>query len=104
MAEYIDRADLIQNLKKFAPEHYSDLINQLITKQPTVEVTEVKHGQWIKNRPNRQQMERFHSMGLAKSMALNSIYWTCSCCGSWCSLSQKYCSECGAKMDGRSDA
>lgn len=41
MAEYIDRADLIKNLNKFAPEHYTALVNQLITKQPTADVVEV---------------------------------------------------------------
>ena len=40
MAEYINRAELIANLKKFAPEHYTDLIHQLITKQPTADVVE----------------------------------------------------------------
>ena len=41
MAEYIDRNELIENLNKFAPEHYSALINQLIIKQPTADVVEV---------------------------------------------------------------
>lgn len=41
MAEYINRAELIENLNKFAPEHYNALINQLITKQPTADVVEV---------------------------------------------------------------
>lgn len=41
MAEYINRAELIENLNKFAPEHYNALINQLITKQPTADVQEV---------------------------------------------------------------
>ena len=41
MAEYINRAELIENLNKFAPEHYNALINQLITKQPTTDVVEV---------------------------------------------------------------
>lgn len=41
MDEYIDRAELIKNLNKFAPEHYNALINQLITKQPTADVVEV---------------------------------------------------------------
>lgn len=43
MAEYINRAELIENLNKFAPEHYNALINQLITKQPTADVVEVKY-------------------------------------------------------------
>ena len=41
MDEYINRAELIENLNKFAPEHYNALINQLITKQPTADVEEV---------------------------------------------------------------
>ena len=41
MAEYINRAELIENLNKFAPEHYNALINQLITKQPTADVVKV---------------------------------------------------------------
>ena len=39
--EYIDRAALIENLNRFAPEHYNALINMLITKQPAVDVVEV---------------------------------------------------------------
>lgn len=41
MAEYIERNDLIKNLNYFAIEHYSTLINDLIMKQPTVDVVEV---------------------------------------------------------------
>ena len=41
MDEYINRAELIENLNKFAPEHYNALINQLITKQPAADVVEV---------------------------------------------------------------
>lgn len=32
--ECINRAELIENLEKFAPEHFSDLIRMLIMKQP----------------------------------------------------------------------
>ena len=39
--EYIERNDLIKNLNYFAPEHYSVLVNDLIMKQPTIDVTEV---------------------------------------------------------------
>lgn len=39
--EYIERNDLIKNLNYFAPEHYSVLVNDLITKQPTIDVAEV---------------------------------------------------------------
>lgn len=39
--EYIERNELIENLNRFAPEHYSALINMLITKQPAVDVVEI---------------------------------------------------------------
>lgn len=39
--EYIERKELIANLKKFAMEHYTPLIDMLIKKQPTADVVEV---------------------------------------------------------------
>ena len=39
--KYIERNDLIKNLNYFAPEHYSVLVNDLIMKQPTIDVAEV---------------------------------------------------------------
>lgn len=44
--EYIERNSLIENLRKFAPEQYTDLINQLILKQPTEDVQPVIHAEW----------------------------------------------------------
>ena len=41
MAEYINREDLLKNLKQFAPEHLTPLIVSLIEKQPTADVVEV---------------------------------------------------------------
>ena len=64
------------------------------------DVAEVKHGYWITNKPNEKQMKDFHDMGIGKAMALQSIYWTCSECGTWGTPRYKYCPECGAKMDG----
>ncbi len=100
MAEYINRTELIEDLNKFAPEYYNALINQLITKQPTADVQEVKHGYFVRNERNIPKMKEFHERGYALSMSEKSIFYTCSACGEWISLSQKYCSECGAKMDG----
>ena len=34
MSDLISRKTLIENLNKFAPENYNDLINDLILKQP----------------------------------------------------------------------
>ena len=64
MAEYINRAELIENLNKFAPEHYNALINQLITKQPTADVEEVvrcKDCKWCyeKRTKRNNQLMRF---------------------------------------------
>lgn len=61
---------------------------------------EVKHGEWIQHSPDVEKMRAFHELGIGKGMSENSIFWTCSCCGSWGTLTKKYCSECGAKMDG----
>ena len=41
MSKYIDREDLLNNLKQFAPEHLTPLIVSLIEKQPTADVVEV---------------------------------------------------------------
>ena len=41
MSKYIDREDLLNNLKRFAPEHLTPLIVSLIEKQPTADVVEV---------------------------------------------------------------
>lgn len=46
MSRYIDREDLLNNLKQFAPEHLTPLIVMLIEKQPTADVVEVRHGKW----------------------------------------------------------
>lgn len=91
MAEYINKEELIENLNKFAPEHFNTLINLLITKQPAADVVEVKHGYWIGNNGN---------------MAYDD--YRCSCCGNYTDTRNQfllgwYCSFCGAKMDGRSD-
>ena len=36
--EYIEREALIENLNRFASEHYNALVNQLIIKQPAADV------------------------------------------------------------------
>ncbi len=96
MPEYIEREALIENLNRFAPEHYSALINMLITKQPTADVAEVKHGEWVR-------------------CDGKSNLWYCSECGDKILYNptrrtynirkrpvnevNKYCRCCGAKMD-----
>ena len=89
MAEYINRDELIENLKNFAPENYTDLIHQLITKQPAADVVEVKHGEWI--RPTT-----IHGMTIPGLPH-------CSVCGEIPCDEGKYCPNCGAKTDGEKE-
>lgn len=107
MARYID-ADIMQDFLVetndvddwCVSQYNADWISSFIESQPTANVAEVKHGEWVRNEPNPQKMKEFHQLGIGKAMSENSIYWTCSCCGSWGTLTHKYCSQCGAKMDG----
>jgi hypothetical protein len=77
-----------------------DFVIDLIGKQPAADVVEVRHGAWIKKKPDEEAMKEFHDMGLGKGMGVNSIYWTCSVCENWGTPNHKYCSSCGAKMKG----
>ena len=97
MARYIDIEEFF---KLFSCTSCTDDIIEYLQEIPTADVEEVKHGHFIRNERNIPKMKVFHEKGYASSMNNKSIFWTCSCCGSWASLIQKYCSECGAKMDG----
>jgi hypothetical protein len=75
-------------------------VTDRILNAPVVDVVEVKHGHFVRNERNISKMKEFHEKGYALGMSEKSIFWTCSECGGWISPLQKYCSECGAKMDG----
>jgi NADH pyrophosphatase NudC (nudix superfamily) len=59
---------------------------------------ELKLAQWVKHKPDIEKMQEFHRLGIGKAMGENSIFWTCSNCNGWVSLSYQYCPHCGAKM------
>ena len=102
MAEYIDREALIDFCKKIIHDRwnettapvswshaYADFIND-INNQPAADVAPVKHGHWSH---------------------LGGDEWCCSNCGqivttegSWERPWQKFCPNCGARMDGDADA
>ena len=86
MAEYIEREALMRNLKHFAPEQLTPLIESLIQKQPTADVVEVRHGKWI------DCVEKISG----------KIQITCSQCGRFLSvyLPYNFCPNCGARRDG----
>ena len=71
----------------------------ILSLNPDADIEEVKRGHYVRNERNIPKMKEFHEKGFALSMNEKSIFYTCSECGEWISLSQKYCSECGAKMD-----
>lgn len=101
----IDKENLLKDLITiYAPmQEQKDILVKCIKKvneQPTADVEEVKQGQFVRNERNIPKMKEFHKKGFALSMNEKSIFYTCSECGEWISLSQKYCSECGSKMDG----
>lgn len=54
MIDLIDRKHLIKNLNRFAPEHYSALINSLIMKEPKVDAVPID---WIEEWCLSQDLE-----------------------------------------------
>lgn len=89
MSRYIEREDLLKNLKQFDPEHLTPLIVMLIEKQPTADVAEVRHGRNIEDVPS---------------------LFECSLCG-WFDSDlytsdtgiYNFCPNCGARMDGETE-
>ena len=81
MAEYIDREAFLAFLKS---KNYSMASIKTIREYPTVDVVIMKHGKWEQVREDDN--------------------FKCSICGaklSWWNIqSDKYCYNCGAKMDG----
>ena len=105
MTDYIERNELIKNLKYFAPEHYSDLINNLIMKQPAADIEPVKHGHWITDSVEFYKLLNAKGVPLEEQPYLTSDCVACSeCmrvinCMDNCMEDAMYCKYCGAKMD-----
>lgn len=97
-ALYREDGELLDSDRVCIGEDVDDLI-RMVNEHPTADVAEVKHGYFVRNERNIPKMKEFHEKGVALSMNEKSIFYTCSECREWISPSQKYCSECGAKMD-----
>lgn len=89
MARYIDAEELHIPKGLFNDLNVPKLFDWL-NSQPTADVVEVKHGEWVYWQPN----------------GTNHL-WRCSVCGGAISTPMKfvadhikYCEHCGAKMDG----
>ena len=85
MSRYIDREDLLNNLKQFAAEYLKPFIVSLIEKQPTADVKEVKHGQWS-------------WYTISKDYYID-IKYVCSQCHYTEQYATDFCPNCGAQMD-----
>ena len=79
----------------------ADAVFEKVRIAPTIEAEPVVHGRWVKHPPSPSAMATFHAAGIGRSMGVNSIYWTCSECGTWGTLVNNYCPNCGAKMDAK---
>lgn len=105
MTRYIDYDDMLKKwhdlgFDEISRIHKVNAFNHFIRNLPTADVEEVKHAQIVRNERNIAKMKEFHEKGIGSGMSEKSIFWTCSECGSIVRPYDKYCSECGAKMDG----
>ena len=98
MAKYVNLDKIIAKLEKAIEEHKADISEENaitawifkrfiaeLEKVPTVDVVPVKHGHWVKEKPDVL------------------IHWHCSVCKNCYYLEEpnaNYCPNCGAKMDG----
>ena len=94
MTEYIEREALMRNLKQFAPEQLTPLVESLIQKQPAADVVEVRHGKW--------KLKQYEG-----GILDGEIYDECSICEYQRFFDDirfktafNYCPKCGARMDG----
>ncbi len=90
---YIDVDKFAEAICKFPAidEHSANAVISLLRSQPTADVEEVKHGEWIDN------IQKFTSpAGVTKDYLVG---YKCSLCGRTENRKEPYC-NCGAKMDG----
>ena len=95
MAEYIECEALLDYIDKRIPKLIAssdgkhivcvETIREVIVNFPTADVAPVRHGHWVKEKPDVL------------------IHWHCSVCENCYYLEEPnadYCPRCGAKMDG----
>jgi DNA-directed RNA polymerase subunit RPC12/RpoP len=90
---YIDREKFAEVICNFPAidEDTANAVISLLHRQPTADVVEVNHGEWLE-----------------KEEVYGDVYYTCSNCNNdWTTIDgtpqdnfMNYCPNCGAKMDG----
>ena len=101
MARYIDADKLLKEFEVDTSKDVMDIsdvifgaVTSIIEKQPTADVVEVKHGEWINGRYNGYNDWKSFKETVYETM--------CSVCGRYSQeYGRGYCPNCGAKMDGR---
>lgn len=101
MARYIDIEGAgigKANREQFLVPEFADGWNavlKILEKEPTADVVEVKHGEWIVDK-ERQILRVRHTK------PIRSLAYKCSECGCKSGNNKylNYCHRCGAKMDG----
>ena len=95
MARYIDADKLLKEFEVDTSKEVMDIsdivfgaVTAIIEKQPTADVVEVKHGEWI---PTKTEF--------GWNCCEYPVEYTCSVCGRTEPQEEPYC-HCGAKMDG----
>ena len=98
MAEYIDREKMLKYIEEnntadewIVGQYNADWIYSFIESQPTADVVEAKHGEWIYNTDDFTPKMRCSVCGYNKPIAAGE------------NIEQQpsdYCNKCGAKMDG----
>ena len=91
MSRYIDADKAMEEINRIGGHNLCEWetigVKALIYRQPTADVVEVRHGYWVRNEDhNAYECEHFCSVCLAD--------------GSYDVSHEKYCYNCGAKMDG----
>ena len=90
MGRYIDAGVLIGKL--VAEKHfYPAIVARAIDDTPTADVEEVKHGEWVPVQYTYFGLKRYEC-----SECRNDEYWQ----KRYLEHKEKYCPNCGARMDG----
>ena len=92
IARYIDAEQCDEIIEQFLWAYDTTELKEMLRYFPTADVTEVKHGKFV-----GKAVEVCDWSG--KSQKYYEPY-TCSCCHAVLKGTDKFCSNCGAKMDG----
>lgn len=104
MADLIDRAALIANLNKFAPEHYNARINLIITKEPAVKAEPVKTAPCEYCDGQEKKLPSVVEDGSTYTTSFDGIWFNNGkaylCDADGCDIPIKYCPMCGRRLEG----